>query len=331
MLLSIVIPHYNLPKPMLTRCVASIIKQEIPEEKYEIIVVDDGSAEPPLWLSSIFKSSNIRVIAAEHGGPGAARNRGMEEAAGKYIMFADADDYLITNGEIHHCLSKLEEEESPDILRYRYIVSTDKKYPKVKKIKFGKTVSGAEYMAKNNLPGSPCCYFFKRELAANKGIKFPANIFHEDEEFNTILHYHAATLTECNAYLYLYCIREGSTTANSSAKFEEARLDNLFHIIERLVYFRSSFSEHATPMQKKAIDRKLNTLATDAMLNLFYAGKSAPEIWEACKARLSPLSLYPIPAASYSIKYCIFRLLANNKYGLKLLRKRIPAHKPAKK
>lgn len=331
MLLSFVIPHYNLPKPMLTRCVASIIKQEIPEEKYEIIVVDDGSAEPPLWLSSIYKGCNLKVIAAEHGGPGAARNRGMEEAAGKYIMFADADDYLITNGEIHHCLSKLEEEESPDILRYRYIVSTGKKYPKVKKIKFGKTVSGAEYMAKNNLPGSPCCYFFKRELAINKGIKFPTNTFHEDEEFNAILHYHADTLAECNAFLYLYCIREGSTTANSSAEFEEERLRNLLLIIQRLAYFRNSFSEHATLIQKRAINRKLNTLAVDLILNLLYAGKSAEEIKGTCDTHLSAIGLYPIPAASYSIKYCIFRLLANSKYGLKMLRKHIPAHKPAKK
>ena len=89
-------------------------------------------------------------------------------------------------------------------------------------------------MKEFNLSGSPCRYFVRRELLMEKNIRFPENIFHEDEEFNTILHYHADTLIYSNAVLYRYCIREGSTTANTSKEFERKRIDDMLHIIEHL-------------------------------------------------------------------------------------------------
>ena len=85
MFLSIVIPHYNLPLELLERCIASIVQQGIATEDYEIIIVDDESQEPPMWLEDTFPGVNIRLIKAKHGGPGAARNRGMDEAKGTYI------------------------------------------------------------------------------------------------------------------------------------------------------------------------------------------------------------------------------------------------------
>ena len=331
MFLSIIIPHYNLPHKLLERCLQSIITLGLNLDDYEIIIVDDGSETKPTWTTSF--SRNIKLINALHGGPGNARNIGIEQARGNYIMFIDADDYLINNGEIFSCIEKLKTER-PQILRYHYIVQKEgcrqTRTPR-KKTKFKNTISGATFMEKNNLSGSPCIYFFQRELVLKKNIKFPTNIFHEDEEFNTILHYHAQTLIESDAILYAYCIRSGSTTTNQSKSFEKNRIENMLHIIARIHSFAQSTKEKSNPIQTRAIAHKLDMLSVDAILNMLYIGMSAKEIKSKCTSLLTPIGLYPLRKASYSLKYRIFRKIANSNIGIRLLRMIIPSQIHAKK
>ena len=332
MLLSIVIPHYNLQRELLERCIASIIAQGIAADDYEIIVVDDGSQEPPLWVESQYPGTNISLITATHCGPGAARNRGIEAAKGTYIEFVDADDTIIPGSSYSQCLDKLRS-EMPQILHFRYRVVTGTDAPALqtkKRVTFSNTISGATFMKKFNLPGSPCRYFLNRSLTLEKGIRFPENIFHEDEEFNTILHFHARTLVYSDAVLYNYCIREGSTTANNSRGFETKRINDMLHIIERLAKFRST-QQHCNDLQDKAFRHKFTMLAVDAILNMLYNGMSASAIRKKCFEQLAPLGLYPLPHASYSTKYRIFRLLANNRCGMGVLHTIVPSHKPAKR
>ena len=331
MLLSIVIPHYNLPYELLERCIASIVQQGIATEDYEIIVVDDASQVLPMWIEQTFPGINIRLIAAEHGGPGAARNRGMDEATGTYIQFIDADDMLIPGNRYKQCIEKLKEER-PQILRFNYRVLNPGGAPHIeskKKVKFSKTISGAEYMHSFNLSGSPCTYFFERELAVSKGLRFPVNTYHEDEEFNTILHFHARTLVYSNATLYNYRIRQGSTTANSSTQFEERRINDMLCIIGHLAQFRDTRHDCGA-IQRQGLEHKLTMLGVDAILNMLYNGMSARDIIAKCRKHLEPLGIYPLPRAGYSMKYRIFRRLANSRCGMRALRLFIPSKKPAK-
>ena len=332
MLLSIVIPHYNLPKEMLKRCIESITAQGMQEGDYEVIIIDDGSKEPPLWIEDEYKTCNIRLINNAHGGPGAARNKGIEAAQGKYIQFIDADDYLITNGQMLQCLAMLQEER-PQILRFGYIVKTDEAplKPKTGKVKFGNTISGAMHMRDKNLSGSPWTYFFQKSLAIENGIEFSTDIFHEDEEFNTKLHYHAQTLIESDARFYCYRIREGSTTANRSKEFETRRIEDFFKIIEKLYQFRVKNAASANVIQRAGIDHNLHTLCVDGILNLMFDNREADDIYDKCITSLKPLGLYPLPKANYSFKYRIFRLLANSTTGMKALRLIIPRKKPLKR
>lgn len=330
MFLSFIIPHYNLPKKLLERCLKSIITQGIPNDDYEIIVVDDGSDTKPTWATGI--GENITLVLNQHSGPGGARNTGIVTAKGEYIMFIDGDDFLLENSGIHACIEKLKSER-PQILRYQYIVKKNNKELKQqrKKIRFGNTISGASFMQNNNLSGSSCTFFFSRELAIKKKIVFPTDIFHEDEEFNTIIHYHALTLIESNATLYCYCIREGSTTANKSKEFEKKRIFDTIHIIERIHDFAQANAEKSNTIQTNAITHKLDMLVVDAILNMMYIGMSAKEARAICTTSLAPISLYPLRKASYSLKYRIFRKFANSATGMRILRTVIPKRKPAKK
>lgn len=332
MLLSFVIPHYNLPCALLERCIESIEALGIKEYGIETVIVDDGSQSPPLWVTGKYPKANIKVITAGHNGPGAARNRGIEEAKGRYIMFVDADDYLIANGTMPVLLDIIERER-PQILRIKQIVhnnGNETVFAQIKKVKQSRTVSGAMFMANNNLPGSPCAYIFLRELAIKKEIRFPVNCFHEDEEFNTILHFHALSLIESDAPVYCYCIRAGSTTTNEDQEFKRRRTDDMLQAIARIAAFRDSYYEKSNNIQKKAIERKLNTLATDAVMNMLFNGYNTDETYKKCIESLKPLSLYPIPKASYSFKYKVFRIFANSKTGIAFLKVLLHSKKPKK-
>ena len=331
MFLSIIIPHYNLPRELLERCIESIAQLEFATDELEVIIIDDGSPTPPLWVEETHAGLNIKLITATHGGPGAARNRGIDEARGTYIEFVDGDDMIIPGTCYRQCIEKLRS-EMPQVLHFNYRIVTPGTKPGAtdnKKVTFSNTISGGTYMKDFNLSGSPCRYFVRRELLLEKGIRFPENILHEDEEFNTILHFHARTLVYSDATLYNYCIREGSTTANSSTQFETKRINDMLRIIERLAQFRNAQNDCST-IQHKGFEHKFTMLTVDAILNMLYNGMKAREIMATCRERLAPLGTYPLPQASYSLKYRIFRRLANSKCGMRLLRLLIPSRKPAK-
>ena len=93
---SIVLPVYNAEE-YIEHCLDMITGQSL--EDIEIICVDDGSKDNSLNIIKEYsrKDSRIKVIEESNAGGGAARNRGMMEATGKYILFLDCDDFFEPN------------------------------------------------------------------------------------------------------------------------------------------------------------------------------------------------------------------------------------------
>ncbi len=88
---SVVVPTYNRPGP-LTGCLAALGALDYPRERFEVVVVDDGS---DLDLRPVVapheESLDVRLIRQSNGGPASARNRGAAEAAGDLLAFTDDD------------------------------------------------------------------------------------------------------------------------------------------------------------------------------------------------------------------------------------------------
>jgi glycosyltransferase involved in cell wall biosynthesis len=88
---SIIIPTYQR-RGQLTRCLAAIEKLEFPRERFELLVVDDGSPAPPDdVVRALDGSVHSRLVRARHRGPAAARNTGARLARGRYLVFTDDD------------------------------------------------------------------------------------------------------------------------------------------------------------------------------------------------------------------------------------------------
>ncbi|MBQ6770710.1 MAG: glycosyltransferase [Bacteroidales bacterium] len=102
--LSIIIPFYNV-EPYIARCLDSVYQQDIPEEDYEVICVNDGSPDHSRDIVLEYQKKHPNLILVEHEVNkklGAARNTGRKIARGKYIWNVDSDDMIAPNclGEI---------------------------------------------------------------------------------------------------------------------------------------------------------------------------------------------------------------------------------------
>ncbi|KUN86213.1 glycosyltransferase family 2 protein [Streptomyces griseoruber] len=93
---SVIVPVYN-PGPYIEDCVASLLRQSLPPDAYEVIFVDDGSTDAtPARLDALAaEDPRVRVIHQENSGwSGKPRNVGIDAARGEYVMFVDNDDHL---------------------------------------------------------------------------------------------------------------------------------------------------------------------------------------------------------------------------------------------
>ena len=121
--ISIIIPLYNVEQH-IKKAARSLVEQAF--NGLEIVLVDDGSSDNSLL---VFENSllNLKVksIRQENQGPGGARNTGIRAATGEFVMFLDADDFLLPNAftDIHAIISK----EKPDIIFGSYNLWTEEK------------------------------------------------------------------------------------------------------------------------------------------------------------------------------------------------------------
>ncbi len=93
MFFSVVIPTYNR-KSILEKCLQVLERQQlIAAHRYEIVLVDDGSTDGTVaWLQDqAAQFPHLRLFCQDHQGPAAARNLGVEQAAGDTIVFIDSD------------------------------------------------------------------------------------------------------------------------------------------------------------------------------------------------------------------------------------------------
>jgi GT2 family glycosyltransferase len=88
---TIVVPTYRRAE-QLSACLTSCAALEYPRERFEVVVVDDGTDPPPHPVVARHADAlHVRLVEQRHGGPAAARNAGARVARGRYLVFTDDD------------------------------------------------------------------------------------------------------------------------------------------------------------------------------------------------------------------------------------------------
>jgi glycosyltransferase involved in cell wall biosynthesis len=164
---SIIVPNYN-KDIYISECLNSIINQTY--KNYEIIVVDDGSTDNSL---EEIKKFDVKFFCTNRLQAGGARNLGLKNANGEYIIFLDSDDYLHDNKVLEDLNNLISDE---DLIFFNYEMD---KYGEISNVL---DVDGDIYerIAKSTFLGVPTkC--FKKSLIEN--LKFPECQRYEDIVF----------------------------------------------------------------------------------------------------------------------------------------------------
>lgn len=91
-MISVVIPLFN-KEQIIGTSLHSVLSQDY--DNFEVVIVNDGSTDRSAEIVKVIEDSRIRFIEQENGGPSKARNTGVKNAAGEWIVFLDADDEFL--------------------------------------------------------------------------------------------------------------------------------------------------------------------------------------------------------------------------------------------
>ena len=321
-MITFIVTTYNLEDWLLRRCLKSIVAQGLARDEYEIIVVDDESKVSPQHVVDEFtQQANVTLYIQRHARQGAARNLALSYAKGEWVQFVDGDDYLYPC-TIPSCLA-LAKENDLDLLLFgfRKVYSNGVEDCPPHGTPHGLTpiTTGNDYMLCHNLLGSCCMMLFRRNLLESEMLgspmRFTEDIYMEDEEFATKLVWRAQRMARTETVVYAYYQRPDSTVHHRSREHTDELFRNYIVVLERLLHFETSLGDNA----HEGVTRKVRTLAVD-VLRRSLREPDWKERWSESVHQLRRLGLYPLPAARYSLKYGIFRLLARCAVGSHMLR-----------
>lgn len=214
---SIIIPHKNIPA-LLRRCVSSIPRRE----DTQIIIVDDNSDSDKVDFKHFpfTNEPNVKIIFDKAGlRQGHARNVGLQHAEGKWILFADADDFFFysINKAMDGCL-----QSEADIIYYKStnLNSDTYQYGASRSMITNNSIDAflnkdkdGEHLLRFRHP-APWCKFIRSYVISENNIKFPEIVKAEDFEFSYKCGYYAKSVEAHNVSIYCLTSREGNVTAH---------------------------------------------------------------------------------------------------------------------
>ena len=222
---SIIIPHKNIPI-LLERCLNSI-----PERKdIQVIVIDDNSNPSEVELLKNFEKNrlNVEVILSKDGkGAGYARNIGLKRASGKWVLFADSDDFFSKNAfdyfdsylnsksdlvyfMMGSCLSDTLEKANRHLAYSTMIMA------------YLNTDNGNEDNMRYKMSG-PVCKMVKNIMIKKNNITFDEVIASNDIMFSAKIGFYSRNIEVDDRTVYYATVRQGSLTKSRSRELQYCR------------------------------------------------------------------------------------------------------------
>lgn len=312
MKISIVVPIYNVEK-YLKKCIESIINQTY--KNIEILLVNDGSPDQCDKICSEYekKDKRIRTINKKNGGLSDARNKGIEQATGDYILLIDSDDTV----ELSMCedLNKILEKTNADLIAFKYsyaydngeykkTVDTEKYYEYDNKEAYTKLIYG------ENFAITAWSRIYKSSIL--KENNFPVGVLSEDFATAHKFFMDSKKIVFYDKTLYNYYIRNNSIMGN----IKKNHAIDIYNITNEVFKFqKQNFKEHI---------KKINSLHYNNLLKVYYflmqypSDKQTKKILSDCDKQLKKLKYSEVENKT---KIALF-LYKNNKKLFMLVMKK---------
>ena len=313
--LSIIIPYYNAEQ-WIGRCLYSLINQDLDQNEYEIIVVDDGSTNDISILNSyIERYKCIKYVRQQNAMQGAARNRGLEMAHGDYIFFCDSDDYIVKNRLGRIC--QIAESNKLDMLMFEKLDVNNDETPSIDFCDMNSLkiwASGKAFISTppHRVNYTSWRYITRRELLMKHHLRFPTDmIMFEDAVFFLNMMKVAGKVGEVNILLYYY-VKNPESVMHSLGKKKkhEFYIENIFIFNE---YIKKNFDAFQSDpeISSHAKTYMTNLMGDNAFVILHNTARygSLARNKDVIK-RLRSMGIYPIQHTSTN-KYKYIKTLMN--------------------
>lgn len=221
-MVTLVVPIYNMER-YLPRCMASLLDQT--SRDYEILLIDDGSTDSSSCLCDRYAAEHpglVRVVHKENGGLSSARNAGIDNARGEFIVFPDPDDWV----EPDYVASFLEfrERYQADLVCLGHYVDTDTTSVPAMPDGADSLMSGRSGQRGLLLPpgmqGFSWNKLYRLDIIRAHGLRFPDGMGTTED-----LWFAYCYLAQCTRVchipvkrIYHYCQREDSSTQSGFSR-----------------------------------------------------------------------------------------------------------------
>lgn len=235
--ISVIVPVYNVEK-YLDLCIQSILAQTYAD--FELLLVDDGSTDSSAEICDKYaeEDSRVRVFHKENGGVSSARNMGLDNIRGEWVVFVDSDDWVENN-----YLSLLIDNSETSFVLSSYI------YDRPNKKTYEQLIDTSFSISANNLTDllmkgaymTPICKLYRRDIIQNNVIRFDTRISSgEDTLFVWQYLLYVDNVTTLSDATYHYCITDNGLS-HKRISIEECKysLECFYNV---LVQFKEKFS-----------------------------------------------------------------------------------------